>query len=92
MLGSDQQYQSFVVRLERGILISLSWIGRLARGTHEAPGDQSRPSAGQITSIPSASGPFCPAFSVKRTRWLSRKVLNPARSTALMWTKTSLPP
>lgn len=46
----------------------------------------------QTTSMPSASGPFCPAFSVKRTRWFSCSVLNPARSTARMWTNTSLPP
>jgi hypothetical protein len=46
----------------------------------------------QTTSMPSASGPFCPAFSVKRTRWFSRSVLNPARSTARMWTNTSFPP
>jgi hypothetical protein len=64
----------------------------LARGIHEALGDQSRPRARQITSIPSASGPFCPTLCAKRTRWFCCRVPNPARSTARMWTKTSLPP
>ncbi len=82
--GSGRQASLFQCRPASQTLVG--------RGGFSSPAILSGRNGCQTTSMPSASGPFCPAFSVKRTRWFSCSVLNPARSMARMWTNTSFPP